>query len=133
MIRPSVLLISAATAPTDHYRRALEGAGLDVRHAPDGLDGMRQALRDHPDLVVLDFAAEEATDVLRARRALRNASIPLLVIAAGEVAEEGGRDGSDISFLAAPVQPERLAAEASEIVRSRRRARERAGNGAGPV
>lgn len=134
MIRPSVLLISGATVPTDRYRSALEGAGLDVRHAPDGLDGMRQALRDHPDLVVLDFAADEAPDVLRARRALRDAAIPLLVIAAGEVAEEGSRAGTgDVSFLAAPVQPERLAAAASEIVRGRRPTRERAGNGAGPA
>ena len=67
---------------------ALDEAGLAVRHAPDGLDGMRQALRDHPDLVVLDFAAEDATDVMRARRALRDAGIALLVVAAGEVTDD---------------------------------------------
>jgi DNA-binding response OmpR family regulator len=127
-----VLLIPGATAPTDLYRRALEDAGLDVQLAADGLHGMRQALRDRPDLVVLDFAADDAPDVLRARRALREASIPLLVIAAGEVAGEAGERRSDISFLAAPVSPERLATEAAEIVRRPRPAAAPAGNGEKP-
>jgi DNA-binding response OmpR family regulator len=133
VIRPTVLLIAGATAPTDHYRRALEDVGVTVRLAHDGLDGMRQALRDRPELVVLDFAADEAADVMRARRALRAASIPLLVLAAGQVADadaEGGR--RDVSFLAQPVQPERLAAEATAILESRQPARERTGNGAAP-
>ena len=131
MIRPTVLLIAGATAPTDRYRRALEEAGLAVRLANDGLDGMRQALRDRPELVVLDFAADEASDVLRARRALREAAIPLLVLATGVVNEDHGARG-DISFLAQPVPPERLVEEATEILESRRPSRERAGNGAGP-
>lgn len=101
---------------------------MDVSQAADGLNGMRRALDEQPDLVVLDFAAEDAPAVLRSRRALREAQIPLLVIAAGHVeGEEPGRR-SDVSFMAAPASPERLAQEAHQIVESRRRARERAGN-----
>lgn len=126
-----MLLIAGATAPTDDYKRALEDAGIAVSLAGDGLDGMHQALRDRPELVVLDFAADEASDVLRARRALREAAIPLLVLAAGEVTEAQG-DRGDVSFLAQPVPPARLVEEATAILERRRPLRERARNGTRP-
>ncbi|MGH7506441.1 MAG: hypothetical protein ACRELX_12350, partial [Longimicrobiales bacterium] len=75
-----VLLIATTPEPAGAWRSALEQAGLTVLHAATGLDGMRDALAHEPDLVVLDFAAEDAADVLRARGSLRRAGVALLVL-----------------------------------------------------
>jgi DNA-binding response OmpR family regulator len=127
VIRPTVLLISGVTESAAAFQRALEEAGLSVRIERDGLNGMRQALDDPPDLVVLDFAADEAPDVLRSRRALRQVGVPLLVLASGEVAgDERPAREADVSFLAAPVRADQLATEARQIIERRARTRERA-------
>jgi len=123
----TVLLIAAPGEAAAANRRAFEDAGMTVLHATDGLTGMRDALGDRPDAVVLDFAADDAPDVLRARRALRDAGIPLLVLVEGQVDEEEGRSGSDtIRFLRRPVEPHTLVSEARQVMQSAAAATKRA-------
>lgn len=105
---------------------------MTVLHATDGLTGMRDALVDRPHAVVLDFAADEAPDVLRARRALRAAGIPLLVLVDGhtEEEEEEEKSGETIRFLRRPIEPRRLVMEARQAMESAAPARKRAQDGA---
>lgn len=113
----TVLLIAAPNESAEAQQRALEDAGMTVRRAHDGLSGMRDALGDRPDAVVLDFAADDSADVLRSRRALREAGIPLLVLVDGHIDDEERAGGEDIRFLARPVEAGTLAAEAKRIMR----------------
>jgi DNA-binding NtrC family response regulator len=118
-----VLLIAAAPEPATTWRTALERAGVGVAHTAHGLDGMRDALAHGPDLVVLDFATEDATDVLRARRSLRLAGIGLLVVADGAVVDELDREPSDrVRFLPRTVAPEDLAGEVQRAIEGATRA-----------
>jgi DNA-binding response OmpR family regulator len=127
----TVLLIAAPDETADAYQRAFEDAGMSVLRAKDGLTGMRDALGELPDAVVLDFAADDAPDVLRARRALREAGIPLLVLVAGEIAAGGDvADGAAITFLRTPVEPGRLVTETTRAMAATAPSRKRARDGA---
>lgn len=115
--RKTVLLIATPDASADAHQRALQDAGMAVLRASDGLTGMRDALGEQPDAVVLDFSADDAPDVLRARRALREAGIPLLVLVDGEIAAgDDAADGAAITFLRIPVEPGRLVAETTRAM-----------------
>ena len=127
----TVLLIAAPDEAADAHQRALEGAGMTVLRAADGLSGMRDALGDRPDAVVLDFAAEDAPDVLRARRALRDAGIPLLVLVDGHIAQdEAGSGDEPVRFLRQPVEPDTLVAEARRAMEAAGPAGKRSRDGA---
>src|SRR6188474_3788759 len=73
-------------------RKLLSPAGLEVVDAADGLEGIRKALTERPDLVLVDIAIPgldgyEVTLRLRAEPALRGT--PIVAITA-----EGDRDAS---------------------------------------
>src|SRR6187402_1392523 len=73
-------------------RKILTPAGFDVIDAADGLEGIRKAISEHPDVVLVDIAIPgldgyEVTLRLRAEPSLRN--VPIIAITA-----EGNRDAS---------------------------------------
>jgi DNA-binding NtrC family response regulator len=127
----TVLLIATPNESADAHQQALQDAGMAVLRAKDGLTGMRDALGEQPDAVVLDFSADDAPDVLRARRALREAGIPLLVLVDGEIAAgDDAADAATITFLRTPVEPGRLVAETTRAVEAAAPFRKRARDGA---
>jgi signal transduction histidine kinase len=89
---PRVLHIEDDPANRLLVRKLLTPAGFDVIDAVDGLDGIRKALADRPDLVLVDIAIPgldgyEVTLRLRAEPTLRG--MPIVAITA-----EGNRDAS---------------------------------------
>ncbi|HVJ21741.1 MAG TPA: hybrid sensor histidine kinase/response regulator [Polyangiaceae bacterium] len=89
---PKILHIEDDPANRLLVRKLLSPAGLEVVDAVDGLEGIRKALAERPDLVLVDIAIPgldgyEVTLRLRAEPALRG--VPIVAITA-----EGNRDTS---------------------------------------
>lgn len=89
---PKVLHIEDDAANRLLVRKLLEPQGFEVIDAPDGLEGIRKALADRPDLVLVDIAIPgldgyEVTLRLRAEPRLQG--VPIVAITA-----EGNRDTS---------------------------------------
>ncbi|HEY8946054.1 MAG TPA: hybrid sensor histidine kinase/response regulator, partial [Polyangiaceae bacterium] len=89
---PKVLHIEDDPANRLLVRKLLAPAGFDVVDAADGLDGVRRALEEQPDLVLVDISIPgldgyEVTLRLRADPKLRG--VPIVAITA-----EGNRDAS---------------------------------------
>lgn len=89
---PKILHIEDDPANRLLVRKLLAPAGFDVVDAADGLDGVRLALQEHPDLVLVDISIPgldgyEVTLRLRADPTLRG--VPIVAITA-----EGNRDAS---------------------------------------
>jgi DNA-binding response OmpR family regulator len=111
-----VLLVEDDDAFRIFCRVALEAAGYEVLQARDGSVAVEKALRDRPDLVVLDLWLPGLTGsgVLRVLRANRRLDrVPVLVLSG--VPEVKDREGL-LSFgadevLEKPIPPDRLVAE----------------------
>jgi len=89
---PKVLHIEDDPANRLLVRKLLTPAGFDVVDAADGVEGVRKALEERPDLVLVDIAIPgldgyEVTLRLRAEPTLRG--VPIVAITA-----EGSRDAS---------------------------------------
>ncbi|MEB2312895.1 MAG: hybrid sensor histidine kinase/response regulator [Sorangiineae bacterium] len=86
-------------------RKLLTPAGFQVIDAADGLEGVRKALTEHPDLVLVDIAIPgldgyEVTLRLRAEPALRD--VPIVAITAEGRRETSLAVGAD-GFLQKPI------------------------------
>jgi signal transduction histidine kinase len=89
---PKILHIEDDPANRLLVRKLLTPAGFDVVDAADGVEGVRKALEERPDLVLVDISIPgldgyEVTLRLRADRTLRG--VPIVAITA-----EGNRDAS---------------------------------------
>jgi signal transduction histidine kinase len=89
---PKILHIEDDPANRLLVRKLLTPAGFEVIDAADGLDGIRKALAEHPDLVLVDIAIPgldgyEVTLRLKSEPSLRD--VPIVAITA-----EGNRDTS---------------------------------------
>lgn len=89
---PKILHIEDDPANRLLVRKLLTPAGFEVVDAADGVDGVRRAIEEHPDLVLVDISIPgldgyEVTLRLRAEPALRG--VPIVAITA-----EGNRDAS---------------------------------------
>ena len=111
-----ILLVEDDDAFRIFCRVALEAAGHEVLEARDGTLAVERALRDKPDLVLLDLWLPGLTGsgVLRVLRANRRLDrVPVLVLSG--VPEAKDREGL-LSFgaddvLEKPIAPDRLVAE----------------------
>jgi DNA-binding response OmpR family regulator len=78
-----ILFIEDDTLIADMYRMKLESEGWNVEVASDGEAGVRQALADPPDLVLLDILLPrlDGIEVLRLLRAeMATRSVPVLIL-----------------------------------------------------
>jgi len=104
-------------------RVSLERAGHEVLVAEDGLRGVALAMKQHPDIIVLDLMmpvmdgygvlAELAKDP-------RTANVPVLVLSARAIPEEAERATSAGArrFLEKPFDPDDLASELADLLRA---------------
>lgn len=103
----------------------LEGAGYRVLGAHDSQEGMRLALLERPDLIILDVMITERTEGFFTLQALRHTpelkAVPVIVISSiyTEYPGFGVRPEADWLpadlFLAKPVDPERLIREVERL------------------
>lgn len=105
-------------------RVSLERAGHEVLVAEDGLRGVAMAMKQHPEIIVLDLMmpvmdgygvlAELAKDP-------RTAEVPVLVLSARAIPEEAERatQAGARRFLEKPFDPDDLARELADLLRAR--------------
>ncbi len=103
-------------------RKLLTAEGIEVIDAPDGLAGVRLALSEHPDLVLVDvnipgLDGYEVTLRLRAEESLR--SVPIVAITA-----EGDRDTSAAvgcdGFVQKPIDARVFGAQIKKLLQGHR-------------
>ena len=103
------------------YRTILEHVGYRVIEARDGEEGVTQARRQLPDLILMDISIPkmdgwEATQRLKADASTRG--IPIIALTAHALeedrqkAQQAGCDG----YLAKPVEPRRVVQEVERFI-----------------
>jgi two-component system KDP operon response regulator KdpE len=79
----TVLIVEDDELLSRLYRTALSVAGYDVRHAPDGLQALRDIDGDPPDLVVLDLGLPHVDGIAVRQEIAAHAhtrDIPIVVV-----------------------------------------------------
>src|SRR5512141_685454 len=80
---PTVLLVEDSPTQAQQIREVLESVGLTVRIATDGPDGIREALENPPDLIVLDIKLPSMDGYQvcrRLKRAEETQTIPVIML-----------------------------------------------------
>lgn len=78
-----VLLIEDSKTQAAQIKATLEGMGMDVRVAHDGLDGIREVMEKHPALIILDVKLPGMDGFQVCRRLKRSAdtqNIPIIML-----------------------------------------------------
>ncbi len=114
-----ILLIEDEVELARHVRSALEESGHTVLQAYDGPGGLRRALEERPDLVVLDLMLPglDGYDVLRALR--RVSMVPVLVLTArgGELDRVLGLELGADDYVVKPFSLRELVARVRALLR----------------
>ncbi|MGV8952374.1 MAG: response regulator transcription factor [Cypionkella sp.] len=98
---------------------ALERAGYDVIAARDGAAGLRRALRDAPDLVVLDVGLPEMDGLEVCRRLRAKSEVPVLFLTArdDEIDRVLGLEMGADDYVTKPFSPRELVARIKAILK----------------
>jgi two-component system response regulator MprA len=102
-------------------RRALAYEGYEVALAPDGVEGLRQALEQHPDLIVLDVLMPGLDGFEVCRRLRAGGDVPVLMLTArDEVADRvHGLDAGADDYLVKPFVVDEFLARVRALLRRR--------------
>ena len=121
---PSVLLVEDETNLADAVRLNLEREGFDVRMAKDGVEGLAEARRGTPDIVVLDVMLPDLNGLEVCRALRRESDVPILMLTAlGEEVDKvvGLELGAD-DYVTKPFSMRELLARVRAILRRPRSA-----------
>jgi two-component system alkaline phosphatase synthesis response regulator PhoP len=123
--REKILVVEDDRALREGLTLNLELAGFRVSGAADGVDGMRMAFDERPDLIVLDVMLPgwSGLDILAEVRA-RGVDVPVLILSARGTTDnkvEGLKIGAD-DYLAKPFELAELLARVEAMLRRRRMA-----------
>ncbi len=80
---PTVLLVEDSPTQAQQIKEVLESVGLTVRIANDGPDGIREALENPPDLIVLDIKLPSMDGYQvcrRLKRAEETQNVPVIML-----------------------------------------------------
>jgi two-component system, OmpR family, response regulator RpaA len=102
-------------------RMSLERAGHEVLDAEDGLRGIALAMKQRPEIIVLDLMMPvmDGYGVLdELAKDPRTAAIPVVVLSAKAIPDEAGRAAAAgaLRFLEKPFDPDELATELAELL-----------------
>src|SRR5215467_10107699 len=114
MEKKKVLLVDDSSTTRVSYRHLItQKTGYEVETASNGEEAVNKALRERPDLVLMDVVMPKMNG-LAAAEALRNDErtkhIPIILLtfrSGGEAAEKGFASGCD-EYLTKPVEPAEL-------------------------
>ena len=117
----TVLIVDDAVDNRVVFGLFLEHFGVRVLQAQDGWEGVQQARRERPDLILMDISMPvmnglDATRLLRADES--TASIPVIAVSAHadpDTKAEARECGCDL-FLSKPVPPSQLALEVKRLL-----------------
>ncbi|HEX7981352.1 MAG TPA: ATP-binding protein [Gemmatimonadaceae bacterium] len=120
---PRVLVVDDTEGNRYATSRLLRSAGFDVRESASGVEAL-EAVRDHPDLIVLDVNLPDMTGfevVERMRRSPEFASIPVLHLSASFTSNADrarGLDQGADAFLTHPIDPTVFVATVRALIRA---------------
>jgi CheY-like chemotaxis protein len=102
-------------------RMSLERAGHEVIDAEDGLRGIAMAMKQHPEIIVLDLMMPvmDGYGVLaELSKDPRTANVPVVVLSARAIPDEAERavEAGARRFLEKPFDPELLAHELDDLL-----------------
>ncbi len=120
--KPSVLIVDDESQIVEFLRMGLEYEGYTVSAAADGPDGLRQAIAEHPDVVILDIMLPgmSGLDVARQLRATHSDS-GIIMLTAREGVDDlviGLDTGAD-DYLTKPFAFAELMARMRAVLRRR--------------
>jgi len=116
-----ILVVDDEEADTLPVAAALEGAGYGVAVARDGWDGLAQARRTPPDLILLDVKMPQMDGwtfmrFIRAHPDLAAIPVVYLTGAASEADRRRGWELGAAGYLAKPMDPEQLLEEVAAVL-----------------
>jgi two-component system KDP operon response regulator KdpE len=86
-VREKILIIDDDRALTEMLAQKLEPRGFEVLSAERGLDGLKMAYENHPDMVILDVMMPDMDGWETCRRLRELSDVPILMLT-GKVSEE---------------------------------------------
>ncbi len=101
---PTVLIVEDETPLRKALARKLSASGFEIREARDGEEGLQLALRDHPDLILLDIIMP-VMDGLTMLKKMRvdewgkNAKVIILTNLSDESASQQSLENGAVDFL----------------------------------
>ncbi len=119
--RPRVLLVDDYPDAREMYSEYLQFSGFDVVEAANGMEALRRAADDAPDIILMDLSLPvmdgwEATRRLKADQ--RTAHIPVVALTGHALAgiSEGARQAGCDAFVTKPCLPEDLVREIRRVL-----------------
>ena len=116
-----ILIIEDDRNSTRLAEYTLQQAGYEIITASEGIEGLRKALAEHPDLIILDIMLPglDGYEVChRLRQKPETATLPILMISAKAHQEDkdtGFRAGAD-DYLTKPVDPLEMLAKVNALL-----------------
>jgi len=124
MAAPKILLVDDEGLMLALYKAHIERAGYQLATAKSGEEGLEAAVREMPDLIVMDVIMTGMSG-LAALRALKTnditKSIPVIIMTAAvsqqhAAARRESELGGAVRFLTKPISPPQLLAEIRKVV-----------------
>ncbi len=114
-----ILIVDDDPRLRDLVRLALERAGFQVIIAADGLSALTHAVRELPDLVVLDIGLPEIDGLEVCRRIRRRSEVPVLFLTArdDEIDRILGLELGADDYVTKPFSPRELVARVRAILK----------------
>ena len=79
---PKILIVEDEDTVREVVSEGLESEGYEVLLADNGLDGLRQAREEDPDLILLDLMLPEMDGLSVCRTLRRNSDVPIIMLTA---------------------------------------------------
>lgn len=119
-MKSKVLLIDDDQNLVDGMARMLQLNGYAVVSAADGSAGLEMAVREQPNLIILDIMMPKMdgyTFLMKARRNHLVAEIPVIVLTGREKLEELCKEAGDmVRFLVKPIEFEHLLENVQDVL-----------------
>ena len=120
----TILLVDDNAGLRDLLAPTLRFCGYTVLEAVDGVEGIRRAKEELPDVILMDISIPlvdgwQATRTLKADPTTRHIPIVALTAHAREADRERAREAGCDGYLSKPAVPRAVAAEVERMLRKR--------------
>jgi DNA-binding response OmpR family regulator len=114
-----VLIVDDEKRIVDGVRKYFEQAGFDVLAAYDGISGLKMAIKENPDLMVLDLMLPGINGLDICREIRKDSNVPIIMLTA-RVEESDKLVGLELGaddYVTKPFSPRELVARARAVLR----------------
>ena len=114
-----VLIVDDEKRIVDGVRKYFEQAGFDVLAAYDGISGLKMAIKENPDLLILDLMLPGINGLDICREVRKDSNVPIIMLTA-RVEESDKLVGLELGaddYVTKPFSPRELVARARAVLR----------------